>query len=450
MRIPRAGGVARAYHMARLDSAIWTAASSAPAPAEFLGFDQEGGSVAYLDTRGVARRLDLRLGDVGAAAPASAKLVSFASADGASIYALQPDGAVVRLTPSGEAWSFAPPTRAREIFPQADGTIIVVGHQGQTSLVRRLQPPADRVLDSAVVNVGATTVRSQVGDRIYFGTDTGLVGLRAKTLEPVPAIALDAPPTALASTPSGDRVFVVSDADSVLAVVDRYRNLVGESISLPGPARDVRMDPLGRYLLVRPVRGDSVWVIAVGTSRVLGAVRTRWLADLPQVTPDGALLLADGDDVVVTETETLRPRGRVTNGAKDFWVVLVWNGFRPRAAGIDEPVKFASADSTPADSTDSLRVDSVAVTDTAVADRPPAPAIPRGFIVSFASFPSESQAEEIASEIKVGRESPRVVPAQVGNTTVYRVVLGPYANRVDAERAGRESGRTYWVFEATP
>lgn len=450
VRIPRGGGLARAFQLARPDSAIWTAPGAVPGPAELIGFDQEDGSLAYRDTRGVARRLTLRLGDVGAAAPASAKLVSFVSADGASIYAVQPNGAVVRLRPTGEAWSFAPPLRVREIFPQDDGTIIVVARRGNASILWRLQPPADRVLDSALIPVGETAVRSQVGDRLYFGTDSSLVGVRIRTLDRVPEILLEAPPRVLASSPSGDRIFVAGEADSVLAVVDRYRNVIAERISLPGPARDLRMDPLGRYLLVRPERGDSTWVIAVGTSRVLGALRTKWLADLPLVTPEGSVLLADGDDVVSVDAETLRPRTRVTGGARDFWIVLVWNGFRPRAPGIDEPVAFAGVDSAAADSSDSLRVDSAVVDVAATADAPAPPAQPLGFIVSFASFPTEERARDVASGIHVGGESPRVVAALVGDTPVYRVVLGPFPSRAEAERAGRESGRTYWVFEGAP
>jgi hypothetical protein len=273
--------------------------------------------------------------------------------------------------------------------------------------------------------------------------------VRTRDLEPVPPIPMESAPRALVSTPSGDRIFAAGDAPEV-AVVDRYRGRVAETIQLPGPARSLRMDPLGRYLLAQPEHGDFAWVIAVGTSRLLGAARTRWLPDLPQVTPDGTLLLAQGGDVVLADAETLRERARVKDGVADFWSVVVWNGFRPRAPGLDEPVRFAGADSVPADSTDSTRVDS-ASTDTA--DAPAAPSGEPGddgYVVSFASFPSESRAREIASAIKVRGESPRVVPARVGVTTVYRVVLGPYASRTEAERVGRESGHTYWVFEATP
>jgi cell division protein FtsN len=34
--------------------------------------------------------------------------------------------------------------------------------------------------------------------------------------------------------------------------------------------------------------------------------------------------------------------------------------------------------------------------------------------------------------------------------TIYRVVLGPYPTKDDAERVGRDSKQNYWVYEATP
>jgi cell division protein FtsN len=35
-------------------------------------------------------------------------------------------------------------------------------------------------------------------------------------------------------------------------------------------------------------------------------------------------------------------------------------------------------------------------------------------------------------------------------STIYRVVLGPYATREQAERVGRESKQTYWIYEGGP
>ena len=45
---------------------------------------------------------------------------------------------------------------------------------------------------------------------------------------------------------------------------------------------------------------------------------------------------------------------------------------------------------------------------------------------------------------------PRVVVATVDGTRVYRVVMGPFSSRAEADRIGRQSGRDYWVFEGVP
>jgi cell division septation protein DedD len=95
----------------------------------------------------------------------------------------------------------------------------------------------------------------------------------------------------------------------------------------------------------------------------------------------------------------------------------------------------------------------VAAGDTA--PRPATPAIavdtaPRGFVVSFAALLSEQRARELASQIRVRGQSARVAATQREGTTIYRVLLGPYPSREEADRVGRESGQTYWVYEGTP
>jgi hypothetical protein len=232
------------------------------------------------------------------------------------------------------------------------------------------------------------------------------------------------------------------------------------------------MDPHGRYVLARAATGDSAWVIAVGTARVVGTVATTWRDDLPMVAPDGALLLSDGSNVRIVDGETLRQRGVVTGGAADFWHVIVWNGFRPRAGELDQPVTLADSDSTSIepDSADTTAVALPAPNDSTVG-RPPRAPIPRpapprlpvdttaaessrsrGWTVSFAAYLSEASARTRAATISVDGQKARVVSGQTPGTTtvVYRVVLGPYPTRADAERVGRESRESFRVYEGNP
>jgi len=482
LRIPRSGGAVRAYRYPQLDSVIWTSGTDAAAPGRILAFDADAGSLAYVDKNGVPGRIDLRSGNIGVAT--RAKLTSVASSDGWSIYGIGANGSVTRLTPSGD-WTFAPSKRARLVIPQQDGTLLVLTDRGNDLGLIRVRPPDGDVTDSAAVPDAPRILHAQVGDRVYFGVDSSLIALRGKSLQVGTPLQLSDRIRAVAPTPSGDRLFVATDSSRTLAVVDRYRDQIERSIELPGATSALRMDPLGRYVLARSAKGDSAWVVAVGTARVIGSVSTEWRDDLPLIAPDGALLLAQGEDVRIVDGETLRPRSDVRAGARDFWHVIVWNGFRPRAGGLDQPVTFADSDSAAvADTSDTTTVTPLPKspidtangqtvagqttaprTPRAPIPRPAPPRLPvdtapgtvpaqppraRGWVVSFAAFVSEAPARQRAAIISVEGQKARVVTGETNGTTIYRVVLGPYPTKADAERIGRESRQSFWVYEGNP
>jgi hypothetical protein len=184
-------------------------------------------------------------------------------------------------------------------------------------------------------------------------------------------------------------------------------------------------------------------------------MRSSWREDLPFVTPDGAIGLADGPDVVFVDGETLRQKQRVAQGASDYWYAFAWSGFRPRASSLDQPVRFPGADSV-----DSVARAAAAAESTAAAAPPvPAathdttPAVPlaaKGWMVSFFALLDEQKARDLAQTIKVHNESARVLAYPRDGQTIYRVVLGPYPTKDEADRVGRDSHQNYWVYEAAP
>ena len=472
IRIPRTGGTVRAYLYPRLDSVVWTGRSTSVD--RVLGFDAEGGALAILDGKGQPARVDLRGGPPTIAS--KAKLASISAPNGAEIYGLDAKGAVDRLT-RGSDWSFTPPFPAKWAFPQSDGSIVIAAQHGKEAVLWLMHPPDTKIRDTVVLPITIGPVTAQVGDRVYFATDTALVGVRSRDLSEVPAIKVRGSIVALAPTPSGDRIYVAMENDSSLSVVDRYTDRITSTIELPGKISDLRMDGLGRYVLVRPARGDSAWVIAVATNHVIGSVRTKWTGDLPATAPDGAIALYSGRDVVFVDGETLQAVRTIAGGASDFWYFTFWNGFRGRAPGVDQPVSFALPDSAAADSAmkvaDSAThavVDSVTRPVQSVPSpptgqptapqRPPA-AAPKAtpaptasasspFTVSFAALLNADKAHMLADSIVVAGARARVVPSQRAGTTIYRVVLGPYPNRAAAEQVGRDSKRSYWVFPGQP
>ena len=451
LRVPRAGGSGRVYRYPNLDSAVWVV-DEVPGVDRVLGFDPDAGTIAFVDAKGFPQRIDLREEDIGRAS--RAKLTSLTSANGTDIYGVNPKGEIVRLNPSAEdTWHFKPPIPARAVFAQPNGDLIVTANKGTQTVVWKVRPPDDVVQDSAILPLSGRAVRTLVGDRIYFTVDSGLVGVKAKDLSPVGSIELPGRVRALAPTPSGDRIYAATMSDSALSVVDRYSGNVGTGLTLPAPPLDLRMDELGRYLLARFPKGDSAWVIAIGRNRLVGAVPTKWEQDLPAITPDGQLATLGAKDVVLMDPEKLTAKSTVAGAAKDFWYFFAWDGFKPRARGLDQPVTFptdSAVDSLTASSTSSGAPVGVPVDSSRIQSPLPVTIPTTGFMVSFAALLSEDAARQVASTIKVGGNAARVVSTTSAGSPIYRVVLGPFAPRDEADRAGRAAHRDYWIYEGSP
>jgi cell division septation protein DedD len=455
LRIPRAGGTARAYLFPRLDSVAWSA-GGAPAVGRVLSFDPEAGLIAFTDAKGQPKRLDLRLGEVRSAS--KAVLSGVTSVNGTDIYGITSAGAVARMTPSGD-WSFTPPRPAQILYPVNDGTLVIANQAGTSLRLWHIRPPDEEILDSAGIDDVTRGPRVQAGDRLYVSSPNGLQGVTIRGLKQLKRIRTAGEVAAMAPTPSGDRVFVAMTGSAEIKVIDRYSEAVAGSIKLPAPASQLRIDPLGQSLLAKPAAGgDSAWLVAIGTGNVTGTVATEWTNDLPAFAREGSIATLRGSDVVFVNASSLAPTRTIRGGAKDYWYFFSWNGFRPRAANLDQPVTFGTGDSAPPTDTmirpspDStprnppMRDASPTMVPPMVLP-PPAAKAGTGFVVSFAALLSEQSARQTAAEIQVDGMKPRIVQTQSGGTPIFRVILGPYSTREEAERIGRESKRQYWIYE---
>jgi DNA-binding beta-propeller fold protein YncE len=221
-------------------------------------------------------------------------------------------------------------------------------------------------------------------------------------------------PDAVAFSPSEHRLYV-ADADGDLQALDRYTLEREEEISLPGRARAIRPDPLGRLLLVRPQSGDSVWLVDPSREEVIGTVPSAWRDDLPAVAPDGSLLTVQGEDLLARTLDSLTARGRVGGGAHDQWLTAAWDPRRPA-------LQLAS------DSSAQI-------------------AAPSGgqFYVQVSSTANESWAQDLARNLRAAGMQASVLPPSTEEDR-YRVVLGPYPTHEAAEATGRKLGRPFWIF----
>lgn len=457
VRIPRGGGQVRAFRFASLDSVIWRSSHNAPPTERVLAFDQENGLLAFSDTAGYPGWIDLRLGSVRR--PTRASFASVVSADGWSLYGTTTSGSLVRMTPSGD-WQSPQSEPIRRAIPAPDGNVVVVAKRGGSDMLFRMRPPDDAVADSMPVGAISRAMVTPVGDRAYLAVGGTVWSLPPGNFQDAEEFDLGEEVLAMAPTPSGDRIFVADASTPRLQRLDRYAREVSGSTRLPGLATELRMDPLGRYLLVRPVRGDSAWVVDVGTEEVVGTVPTKWRADLPTVAVDGSIIAWQANDVVFIEARAATERRRVGNGANDIWFFARWNGFRPRARGIDQPVAFRSgegvATAVPTNPGATPTAAPPAASGAAVppgGDAPPPPPTPAprgrsGWILSFAAVLSAERAQGLAEQISVNGERPRISTTTADGTTVYRVIMGPFGSREEAESAGRASGHTFWVYES--
>jgi hypothetical protein len=215
-------------------------------------------------------------------------------------------------------------------------------------------------------------------------------------------------------SPSGHRVYVAT-ATPELLLLERTSLETAGRLRLPGRAGTMRADPLGRFLLIRPVRGDSVWLVDPAEPHLLGTVPAAWRDDLPAVAPDGSILVADGQDIAAYAPDSLTVSGRVSAGARDRWLAAAWDPRRP-----------------------ALQL----ATDTAQA----AP-VPTGqaIYVQVSSTANEAWARDAAQNLRAaGMQASVLTPVAADDP--YRVVLGPYLTREAAEAAGRKLGRPFWIF----
>lgn len=458
LRVAHDGGFVTAYRYPALDSTLWKSSSRAPAFAQVVAFGVEDGYLAAVDRRGSPVRLDLRLGSVTSTKDSAMRAVS--SAEGDAIYAITPAGTITRFTVSGGDWSLTPKLPASALFAQADGSLIVAGAQGKKVVVWRVRPPGQEIVDTLMVEVGGeaktnaqmiANTAGALGDRVFFGAHESVIAVRSRDMQLALNLDLGDHVQSITATPSGDRLFVALDDDRSIRVVDRFEESVSGKIKLPAVPTALRMDPLGRSLLAHGP-ADSLFVVSLATDEVIGTLRSAWRADLPFVLADGVIATARGADVVLAHPETLRDMRTLAGAASDFWFGVRWNGFRPRAAGLDQPVQFrTSAPRDTADRPDSTghTPDSTSGGGSAIARSDSAPSSAM-FTVAFASVQSEKQARDVASRIRVDGKTPRITTSDRNGTTLYRVVMGPFESRADAERVGRASGQSFWIIEGAP
>jgi hypothetical protein len=220
-------------------------------------------------------------------------------------------------------------------------------------------------------------------------------------------------------SPSGHRIYIARAAAPLL-ILDRFETAPLREIELPGPARALRGDMYGNWVLVQPQDGDSIWVIDVGTGKYLGSTSGRWTDDLPAVAPPRTLLVRRGTDLVALNLSNNKftEVGRVKGGATDFWLPIAWHPAQENDLAIEtDSATLAAADTGPARPTVYLQV---------------------------SSSQNPTWASELSDRLKAaGLPAAVLGPKRAGDP--FRVVLGPYATREQAEETSRKLGMPSFI-----
>jgi DNA-binding beta-propeller fold protein YncE len=416
LRLPSKGGTVQAYRSGDLSRLDWQVAK-VPDIRRVVGADLDQALVYVLDSTRSLLAIDLRakrMRTIRKGVRAAAL-----SADG-SLFVADTGG---RVTSIGRRRTLqldgAVPSDPGTLVGTQQGHLLVLpsAKRAGLTLITDDQPAAEIDLPAGVA------VATQQGDLVAVAAENEVVLLDPSRPTSPKVLSVRGGARAVTFSPSGHRLYVAQDRDE-LREYDRYAGDWRSEIDLPGPARAVRTDLYGTRVLVRSAEGDTVWVVDPAAGQLVATLEADWSVDLPLLAPPSYLVARRGKDVVTVDLSGAAPdeRGRVGGGAGDLWVAVGWSPERP------EPI---AADSTV------LSADSIALADDSTAGS-------ARLYLQVSSSRNADWARELSEKISAAGVAATVLKPASGDD-VYRVVVGPYATRDQADSASRKLGMPSFV-----
>lgn len=426
LRLPRDGGYATVWSPDSLRSLEWRSDAPIPPVEAIPGADLDDQLVYLHDENGDVIGLDLESGTVRPLLPGAR--VPTAGPDGALFASVE--GRVVRL-----AQRRVHPYRSEvtgeinRLFGTLNGQVTVVT---TADSVRMALVGPDRAGAPRSIPAGSVVGASPWGDQVAIVAGDELTLHDANERGSSHRVTVPSGTEALRYSASGHRIYLVGRRP-VVDILDRFTRKQLAPIALPGPARDLRTDFSGRWLLVRPVSVDSVWVVDAASGRHVTTVATEWDVDLPLLT-GGSTLLVRGKDGSVASLDLgvapPRETGRIADAGADLWMAIRW---LPRA----------------------LRGSAIAAAETALVAQDSGLVLPQSEAVDgpadarvflqISSSRNPEWARALARQV-TSLGFPATVAVPESRDDGYRVVVGPYSSREAAEEAGRRLGRPYFVL----
>jgi hypothetical protein len=410
IRLPAKGGVPQLYRLPRLTPIEGVLRGRLPPVERVIGLDPESEFLFVTTAKHELLALDLGSGRVDTVVP---RVVQAALGPDGTLYAVDSLRRVISLSRRTRfTWPQPLTAMPRDLFGATDQHLVGIIPQDRLLVAAADQPPTVHPIAA-----GGDVAATRWGDLVAVASDSGVTFYDPLGRRDPSFIRLDEAPRALAFSPSGHRIYVARRNVPGLAVVDRYERKELDGVALPGSVATLRLDPLGRWLLARPSVGDSAWIVDLPIKSHTGTVPTEWQADLPAISPDGVLIYRRRNDVLALRPDSLTEVGKVERGAADLWVLTTW---LPRGVPAS-PVSAAASDSAGVGAEGPLYVQ-----------------------VSTSQNPEWSG--HLADDLNRAGMNARVLPPQNPDDG-YRVVLGPFPTRAQAEATGRRLGRPFWIYQ---
>ena len=411
IRVRQSGGSWQVYRLPDL-TPVRSGTGRLPRIDRLIGLDPESDQLFALTLRDELLAVDLLGGRIDTVAT---HVVAAVLGPDGTLYGVDRAHRVTALKRRvRRVWPDSLPATPRDLFGAADQRLLIVTRGGEGQLVIA---SADKSPAGHPIPLASDVTATLWGDVVAVAVDSGVAILDPAGGRPPAFIPMRDHPRAVAFSPAGHRLYVARRTADGLVVVDRYTHRELDRVRLPAPAAVLRPDPLGRWLLVGPSSADSAWIVDLPNRSLRGVTATPWGADLPAIAPDGTLLSRQGEDVVAIDPEALAERARVQGGAADLWLVTSWHprGMPTPTTG-DAPTTAEASGEGPV------------------------------YVQVSVSQNREWSTENAQQLARAG------LPAQVlaprSPEEGYRVVLGPYPTRAEAEAIGRKLGRPFWIFQA--
>ena len=405
------GGIARLYQLPDLEEAAWHFETGEVAIREAVGFSADEDLVYSLSANSELVALDLTS---GRAHVIDTNVALAALGPTGVLHLVRRDSSVASIERRRIAeWTVRFPAIPTRIWGVARGRLLAETHDEAGRLLQLVsdgQTVATHRIPAGPISVAVW------GDAAAVVTDTGVLVLHPPSSDTVQFLQLIGA-EAVAISPSAHRLYA-TDRSGTLYNVERFDMIALDSLALPEPVSDIRLDPVGRFLIAKSRDGDTVWIVDLMGWTVAGSVRASWDSDLPTIAKNGSLLFRRDDEIVATSLNQLDAEAS-TSGGSDRFLPAVWDPRRPALQVV--------ADDTPSEEEES-------------ADQL--------IYAQVSSTHNPDWATEHAQNLRRAGLDATVLPPRQGDE-LYRVVLGPYDTRAEAEQAAQQLGLPFWIFTDT-